>query len=253
MTSLQNLLCKKDKVLCLLEQSATKAHEGVQELVKTCNEPDAMIPAENVLFCRVAERKITEEIRKELYSTPSPPLHALELERLSEALYKIPKIASKFREQFAASPEFVRKVDFNGQLSLAEQASALLVRMVKSLQGHLDLPLDDIGAAQVAEVARWVGRPDRLISSPLLRARQTAEAFDVPYEVDPRWIELDYGEYDGMPLGDVPAATAILDRFLHHAQVIAITGRSYRLRNTSASALALSGVSAAGLSTSRCR
>jgi len=29
----------------------------------------------------------------------------------------------------------------------------------------------------------------------------------------------------------VPSATAILDRFLHHATIIAITGRSYRLRN----------------------
>jgi hypothetical protein len=32
-------------------------------------------------------------------------------------------------------------------------------------------------------------------------------------------------------LGDVPSATAILDRFMHHAEIIAITGRSYRLRN----------------------
>jgi len=35
----------------------------------------------------------------------------------------------------------------------------------------------------------------------------------------------------GKLIGDVPSATAILDRFLHHATVIAITGRSYRLRN----------------------
>lgn len=35
----------------------------------------------------------------------------------------------------------------------------------------------------------------------------------------------------GKLLGDVPAATAILDRFLHHAQIINITGRSYRLRH----------------------
>ncbi len=35
----------------------------------------------------------------------------------------------------------------------------------------------------------------------------------------------------GKLLGDVPSATAILDRFLHHATIIAITGRSYRLRN----------------------
>jgi DNA replication protein DnaC len=35
----------------------------------------------------------------------------------------------------------------------------------------------------------------------------------------------------GKLIGDVPSATAILDRFLHHAEIIAITGRSYRLRN----------------------
>lgn len=35
----------------------------------------------------------------------------------------------------------------------------------------------------------------------------------------------------GKLLQDVPTAGAILDRFLHHAQVIAITGKSYRLQN----------------------
>lgn len=39
----------------------------------------------------------------------------------------------------------------------------------------------------------------------------------------------------GKLIGDVPSATAILDRFLHHATIIAITGRSYRLRNQAAS------------------
>ncbi len=36
----------------------------------------------------------------------------------------------------------------------------------------------------------------------------------------------------GKLLQDVPTAGAILDRFLHHAQVIAINGKSYRLKNT---------------------
>jgi DNA replication protein DnaC len=35
----------------------------------------------------------------------------------------------------------------------------------------------------------------------------------------------------GKLIGDVPSATAILDRFLHHAAIIAISGKSYRLRN----------------------
>jgi DNA replication protein DnaC len=36
----------------------------------------------------------------------------------------------------------------------------------------------------------------------------------------------------GKLLSDVPAASAILDRLLHHAEVIAITGRSYRLQDS---------------------
>jgi DNA replication protein DnaC len=35
----------------------------------------------------------------------------------------------------------------------------------------------------------------------------------------------------GKLIGDVPAASAILDRFLHHAEVIHITGKSYRMRD----------------------
>jgi DNA replication protein DnaC len=35
----------------------------------------------------------------------------------------------------------------------------------------------------------------------------------------------------GKLIGDVPSATAILDRFLHHAEVVQITGKSYRLRH----------------------
>lgn len=36
----------------------------------------------------------------------------------------------------------------------------------------------------------------------------------------------------GKLLQDVHTAGATLDRFLHHAQVIAITGKSYRLKNS---------------------
>lgn len=37
----------------------------------------------------------------------------------------------------------------------------------------------------------------------------------------------------GKLLQDVPTASAILDRFLHHAHLITITGKSYRLKDTS--------------------
>ena len=41
----------------------------------------------------------------------------------------------------------------------------------------------------------------------------------------------------GVFLGDVPAATAILDRFLAHAVIVQMTGKSYRLRQRASPAL----------------
>ena len=35
----------------------------------------------------------------------------------------------------------------------------------------------------------------------------------------------------GKLLCDVPSATAILDRFLHRAEIVAISGKSYRLKD----------------------
>ena len=40
----------------------------------------------------------------------------------------------------------------------------------------------------------------------------------------------------GIFLGDVPAATAILDRFLAHATIVQMTGKSYRLRQRTSTA-----------------
>jgi broad specificity phosphatase PhoE len=80
------------------------------------------------------------------------------------------------------------------------------------LLGRLDVPLDDLGRAQAAQVAGAVlARAARthtpvaaVVSSPLERTRQTAEAFGLPVQVDERLVELDYGALDGTPLADVP-------------------------------------------------
>lgn len=80
------------------------------------------------------------------------------------------------------------------------------------LQGHVDLPLTELGRRQAAAAATAVPPGARVVASPLRRAVETAELLTValtvarePIEVDERWIELDYGEYDGRPLGEVPA------------------------------------------------
>jgi alpha-ribazole phosphatase len=73
------------------------------------------------------------------------------------------------------------------------------------LQGRIDEPLDEVGERQAKAVAERVGPVDELISSPLVRARQTAEAFGRPYVVDERWIELSYGVFEGVEVRSTPA------------------------------------------------
>jgi broad specificity phosphatase PhoE len=72
------------------------------------------------------------------------------------------------------------------------------------LLGRADPSLSEEGRAQAAALARSVPPDARVIASPLRRTRETAEAFGRPVELDERWIELDYGELDGVPLRDVP-------------------------------------------------
>lgn len=75
------------------------------------------------------------------------------------------------------------------------------------LSGRLDVGLTPTGVEQAAAVAgavRRLGVPDLVVSSPLGRARATAGAFATSVTIDERWTELDYGDYDGRLLGDVP-------------------------------------------------
>ena len=73
------------------------------------------------------------------------------------------------------------------------------------LLGRADPPLDDLGRRQAAATAAALAGVARVVSSPLGRARETAEAFGLPVEVDERWIELDYGDWDQRPISEVDA------------------------------------------------
>ena len=75
------------------------------------------------------------------------------------------------------------------------------------MSGRKDVALTDRGVRQAEEVARSLPVPDRVISSPLRRTRDTAAAFGCAVEVDERWIELDYGEFDGRAPASVPGET----------------------------------------------
>ncbi len=69
---------------------------------------------------------------------------------------------------------------------------------------RLDPGLDDLGHRQATALAAVLPAGARVVCSPLRRTRETAAALGRPVEVDDRWIELDYGDLDGVALRDVP-------------------------------------------------
>lgn len=89
------------------------------------------------------------------------------------------------------------------------------------LLGRGEWPLTEAGRVQASAVAEQLAGPPsdeatsgervrQVVSSPIGRARQTAEVLADrcragPVVVDPRWAELDYGDLDGTPVADVPA------------------------------------------------
>jgi len=95
----------------------------------------------------------------------------------------------------------------------AANASGLLL-------GRLDPELDELGVQQAEAVAAaladghpvhdGIGGIGRIVASPLSRTRATAEAIGrrcgVAVELDDQWLELDYGDFDGLPLADVPSS-----------------------------------------------
>ena len=76
--------------------------------------------------------------------------------------------------------------------------------------GGVDLPLIDLGQQQGAALAREIGRrgeATRIVTSPLLRAQQTAELIateaGLPVEIDALFTECSFGEWDGHTFAEV--------------------------------------------------
>ena len=96
------------------------------------------------------------------------------------------------------------------------------------MQGRSDHPLNETGLAQAEEAAgRFAAmgvKIDKVYSSPLIRALQTAKAIAPEAElvIDDRLIEMDYGPYEGMDLKN--PAPEVLDFFKDFVNVPAPEG-----------------------------
>lgn len=97
---------------------------------------------------------------------------------------------------------------------------------------------DEAFAAEDKTLAKYL-KPDLLIVDDMGMKQLPKRSGEYLFEIIMRRYENHFTimtsnrplEDWGKLIGDVPSATAILDRFLHHAEIITITGRSYRLKD----------------------
>ena len=112
------------------------------------------------------------------------------------------------------------------------------------LLGRTDAALTEKGMAQAAAVHQLLDGPVlTLRSSPLSRARDTAArlGLEAPIEIDDRWIEVDYGEYEEgagarAPGGDVVVVSHVTPIKAAVAWALGVgAGLSWRLHLQTAS------------------
>lgn len=86
------------------------------------------------------------------------------------------------------------------------------------LLGRMDVPLDELGLRQAAALGTVpaLAGASRVVSSPLARARDTAAMIGPPVTVDERWVEIDYGRFDGQDVGSAPELWAGWDADLEY-------------------------------------
>ena len=103
------------------------------------------------------------------------------------------------------TPASVSAVEHSAAVLILVRHGRTALNAAGRLQGRVDEPLDEVGQRRRSPSRRGSGRSTSWSPARSCRARQTAEAFGMPYTVDERWIELSYGVYEGVPHADVPS------------------------------------------------
>jgi hypothetical protein len=201
------------------------------------------LPVERFPFFEEGERGVNRdghvEVAKAYYSVPPEYLRWQVWARWDSRLVRIfnqrlELITVHVRQPpggFSTHPSHIASEKIHG----IERGTTWLLRKASHIGPHADRWAQKIIESRGIEGIRAVMGLLRLIE------RHPAKVIDQACE-----IAVSYSAYElkstmmtsnrpledwGKLIGDVPAAAAILDRFLHHAELIEITGKSYRLRN----------------------
>jgi uncharacterized protein Yka (UPF0111/DUF47 family) len=160
MFSLQTIFGKGDKFYGLLEASAAAARESTRALVELLAAPPAQRSLEKFKLARQREKNLAAQISQELVNTFVTALEREDIDALSSALYKIPKIVEKFAERYTLAAERLVDVDFTSRAVMLERATEVIEQMIGLLRKGMNIDtskeLNDKMQAIEAEADRLI-------------------------------------------------------------------------------------------------
>ncbi len=134
MFSLQTIFGKGDKFYGLLEASAAAARESTRALVELLSAAPSHRSLEKFKLARQREKNLAAQISQELVNTFVTALEREDIDALSSALYKIPKIVEKFAERYMIAAERLGEVDFISRAAMLERAAEVIEEMIGLLR-----------------------------------------------------------------------------------------------------------------------
>jgi uncharacterized protein len=140
MNILKKIMGYDDRFFTLLEASVNEARASVQLLAQLLQRSkDGMADLEEFVMSRRKDKKITEEITEQLCLTFVTPFDSEDIEKLSSALYKIPKTAEKFGEKYMLCRDRVPDLNFTRQMDILGKCADTVSFMVAKLRDKTHL------------------------------------------------------------------------------------------------------------------
>lgn len=161
----KKVLGRDEKFFDLLEASADEANSSAVRLKDFLVKIEGVVSVDylqELILSRRRDKEITTEITRELCRTFVTPLEREDIEALSKSLYKIPKTVQKIAERIMICPrDVIKDASLHNQIHFLEQATEIVVKMVRLLRGGTSL---DAVVEMDARLQFIEGEADKLVT-----------------------------------------------------------------------------------------
>ena len=134
MFSLQTIFGQGKQFYALFNEAADAAHASTKALHAMLKERERQPSMEPFKHARQRERVASDKISQALVDSFITPIEREDIEALGSALYKIPKQIEKFADRYSLATQHLEHIDFAPRAAMLEQASEVVVQMVKAVR-----------------------------------------------------------------------------------------------------------------------